>query len=1022
MYEFFDTAYYFLLQYIDQHSFLIPLGVIGLWRWSVWLLKEIVALQYRPLKNSHREPTTIVTPVYNENPQIFQKALNSWKKNNPDEIIAVIDYTDKKCIEIFQKFAEANSQAKLIITKKPGKRPALADGIKAASSPIVALVDSDTIWDGDVLKNGLCPFIDKKVAGVGTYQSVLKPKTIAQRIFDTQLDLRYCDEYPFLAASGDALVCLSGRTAFYRREIILPMLPDLVYETFNGQKMISGDDKTLTYLVLSQGWKVAYQNNAHVYTPGMENMSSYLKQRLRWARNSLRADLKALWQGWPFHHPSLVFFQMDKVAQAIVVLLSPLYFLVSLFLHIWTAALAIALWWIVSRSIKMYPHLKKEPKDVVLIPAFILYSFLTGVVKLYAFFTLNTQGWITRWHKKRLPAETLIKTAPAYVTALVIMILGLGIFFYKQSTYVIPREDQKYLLQSVLPYTASVHAQTAKPAVSKSEISSASYTTKKHILGFGETLQSIAFSYDVSYNDLLFANVSRITNQYAVEAGTVLTIPGKSTHIEPSYSFNFQRVYPDFLTVYYEPEGDMIMVSGRGKRITLADIHNAVGDQYLEEVKPKEWVLKSNLYLRSGVTLTLDQNEVTWLKMISNKKKYTYIRALNGVIVINGVKITSWDDTKGNVDTDIKDGRSYLLVKDSSRMDIYHSELAYLGFSRELDPKTSPYGVSWRMSNGKLGSALLTGEITGSKFHHNYFGAYTFGATGMVWRDNQFYSNVHYGLDPHDDSNGFLVENNRAFDNGTHGIIFSKRCKNNIIRNNISYNNRVNGIMLHESSDDNIVEGNTVYGNSDGIVVWRSSGNLIQNNIVSDNKRGIRGNHESVKNKIIGNRVANNTQYGIFLYGAADKNTIAQNTVLGSKTGIYIKTSGNVIEKNRLEKGAIGIFLFDNAAGNLVTDNRMAYFYSYGLYAKLIQGPQNKRGSNSMYRNRKDVFADRYYHPIQYASVVCPNIFLRNDLYSEAEKTSGFGETVETSFPQPTCATKKARPLVSSVLVSYNRL
>jgi hypothetical protein len=33
----------------------------------------------------------------------------------------------------------------------------------------------------DVIKNGLPPFHDKKVAGVGTYQNVLHPKTLAKK-------------------------------------------------------------------------------------------------------------------------------------------------------------------------------------------------------------------------------------------------------------------------------------------------------------------------------------------------------------------------------------------------------------------------------------------------------------------------------------------------------------------------------------------------------------------------------------------------------------------------------------------------------------------------------------------------------------------------------------------------------------------------------------------------------------------------------------------------------------------------
>src|SRR3989338_3824125 len=417
---------FYFQQYLDRHAFLVPLGIIGIWRWSVWLMKEIIGLRYHPKTLVYPAKVSIVTPVYNEDPQVFTHALASWMHNKPTEIIAIIDYTDKKCIEIFKQFQKKFSGAKLIITKTPGKRPALAEGIKEAKSEIVALVDSDTIWVEDTLRNGLPPFHDKRVAGVATYQSVLNPKTFAQKIFDVQLDLRYRHEYPFLAASGNALVCLSGRTAFYRREVILPMVDDLVNEKFLGRPVISGDDKRLTYLVLAAGWKVAYRSTSHVYTPGMSSLRAYLKQRLRWTRNSLRADLSAILSGWPARHPALLFFQIDKILQSFVVIISPIFFFVSIYLHLWMAVLVIPCWWFISRTVKLYyPHLSNKPENIIILPGYVLYSFLAGLLKIYALFTLNTQGWITRWDKSRLPQFRYIEHTPAYLaTVLVLVFLG----------------------------------------------------------------------------------------------------------------------------------------------------------------------------------------------------------------------------------------------------------------------------------------------------------------------------------------------------------------------------------------------------------------------------------------------------------------------------------------------------------------------------------------------------------------------------------------------------------------------
>lgn len=952
--------YFSALQYIEIYSFIIPLGIIGLWRWSVWLTKEIVALRYNPTVNSYTNSVSIVTPVYNENPKIFKLALASWEKNNPEEIIAVIDYTDKKCIQVFKEFSKKNKSAKLIITKIPGKRSALATGIRKAKSEIVALVDSDTIWEKDVKKNGLPPFINDNVAGVATYQNVLNPKTLAQKIFDVQLDLRYCDEFPFLAVAGDVLNCLSGRTAFYRRSVIVPMLHSLVHEKFNGKQVISGDDKSLTYLVLQAGWKVAYQGNSHVYTPGMESLTHYFRQRLRWSRNELRAGIDAMRKRWIFKYKVLVFFQFDKIAQAFVVVLSPIYFCLALFTGHFLEAGIIFAWWTISRCIKMYPHLKRRPQDIVILPAFIFSTFITGIIKVYAFFTLNTQGWITRWHKSRMRQFRFVELLPSYTaTGVVFLLLVSGVFYYKDLTYFSPRRQQAQLFSTTLVSPSKEFIAQADAYASPSAFIKKDLQVKKYIVKDGESITQIAEKFGITPENLLLSNVARLTNWNNIEPGFVLSIPGKDVHLSFSPTFNYERIYPDNLQIVYQPETDTIRVSGRGTKITLADIQNSVGEKYLEKQKNKVWFLKSNVYIASGVTLTLSAKEVSWLKLQSNPKKIATLQAYNGTILIEGVKITSWDDTKNTFDTNMDDKRSYILVKNGSRMDIYNSELAYLGYSRDLTPETSPYGVSWRMPPQNRASALLTGEVVNSKFHHNYFGVYTFGATGMLWRGNEFYSNTRYGFDPHDDSNGALIENNIAHDNGTHGFIISKRCMYNTFRNNISYNNKLHGIMLHEKSDYNILENNTIYGNVDGIALWHSSKNIIKNNSLYGNERGIRASAGSIGNNIVKNTIHNSSEYGIYFYEKSNTNTVRENSLYDNAIALYIKTSKNNIENNIIHDNNIGLYLLEEASSNLIAHNSFIYHTQNGIYSKLSDTFKNYLKDNSMAFNRKNVFIQK---------------------------------------------------------------
>jgi parallel beta-helix repeat protein len=139
--------------------------------------------------------------------------------------------------------------------------------------------------------------------------------------------------------------------------------------------------------------------------------------------------------------------------------------------------------------------------------------------------------------------------------------------------------------------------------------------------------------------------------------------------------------------------------------------------------------------------------------------------------------------------------------------------------------------VNWRRS---------TGGATDSVFHHNFFGAYSYQARGLVFRGNVFRDNKLYGLDPHTGSTRLVVERNQAFRNGAHGIVFSEDVTDGVVRGNRSFANGDNGIVLDERSDRNLVSGNLVEGNQgDGIVILGSSDNLVRGNVVRGNRVGI---------------------------------------------------------------------------------------------------------------------------------------------------------------------------------------
>ncbi|MDW0120244.1 MAG: glycosyltransferase, partial [Nitrososphaeraceae archaeon] len=286
----------FIPSSLYNYWLIIPLGIIGIWRWTVWLIKKIVATLYSPItpgstkaaSNATEQFTvSVIIPVYKEDKKIFKRSLESWWKNNPAEIIAIIDKSDLECVAEFKEFQQDKSNLKLIVTSKPGKRAALADGISESKGSILALTDSDTMWDSNFLENALRPFqVDPKIGGVTPKYHPIETRTIWQKMTDIFWDMRNYLDMPAQTAGGKALSCLSGKTALYRREILVPKMNFFLNENILGRKKESGEDKCFTRLVQQEGWKTYYQSSAVIYSSAAPGFDQFIRQRIRWARNS----------------------------------------------------------------------------------------------------------------------------------------------------------------------------------------------------------------------------------------------------------------------------------------------------------------------------------------------------------------------------------------------------------------------------------------------------------------------------------------------------------------------------------------------------------------------------------------------------------------------------------------------------------------------------------------------------------------------------------------------------------------
>ncbi|CAM9267840.1 unnamed protein product, partial [Ascophyllum nodosum] len=220
----------------------------------------------------------------------------------------------------------------------------------------------------------------------------------------------------------------------------------------------------------------------------------------------------------------------------------------------------------------------------------------------------------------------------------------------------------------------------------------------------------------------------------------------------------------------------------------------------------------------------------------------------------------------------------------NARMDIFRSEIAYLGYDA-----SESYGISYKarglckdLSNLDIyddDNGLdygVYGDIYRSHIHHNWFGHYSWGHNGGKWQYNEVHDNIGYGFDPHDDSDNVKIIGNTVYNNGWHGIIASKRCTDITIKKNVVYNNGRNGIMLHRSCDRAVVRENHSYNNGDaGMALYESFECKVYNNLFEYNKHGIRWSNGANDNRAWENTIRigsdSEARYALYMYKGEDE-------------------------------------------------------------------------------------------------------------------------------------------------------
>jgi mannuronan 5-epimerase len=392
-----------------------------------------------------------------------------------------------------------------------------------------------------------------------------------------------------------------------------------------------------------------------------------------------------------------------------------------------------------------------------------------------------------------------------------------------------------------------------------------------------------------------------------------------------------QSVYASPECISYDSRNNAIVISCGNANLT--DVYNALNATNPGIINkgsdPKEWFLNASIKVENNTNFYINSTDTSWLKINSTftgivDKEPNNILA-RGNLIIDSVKITSWDTNKNDYalsDTNGTIPRSYILVNyGNGTTNITNSELAYLGYKHSRN-----FGLTYYTGAGSI--------IKNNKIHDLWYGFYSDGFAGAAYNiiieGNEFYKNRFQGIAPHSGSHHLTISNNSVHNNGR-GIICSINCYNIIIESNNVFDNSFYGIILHNNVSHSTIANNIVYDNEqDQISLY----DLVNNNSVHANKisngyNGIRVSDGSSNNTINNNTIANSYLAGIILLKGASQNTITSNTINNSNYALLIldqNTVNNTFNNNELlnsKEEAIKLYKADNSTNKL--ENNTSY-------------------------------------------------------------------------------------------------
>jgi len=357
-------------------------------------------------KDLNKNKIGIVYPIYNEKKEVLERVLKTAlkvEKNLPTIKILFLDdgstnYDDVK--PIYDKYKKLFKNAEFISKKNEGKRHTQKFGFDILKDyKYIITVDSDTLINSDAIINSISKLENDNT--IGAITGDIKVENKGTNFLTTLISLRYWLAFNLERQAqnfSDSVLCCSGPFTVYRNNILQNMKDKYINQTFLGNIATYGDDRHLTNLVFSQGYKVKYNSEAIAYTYVPENLDSYFNQQTRWNKSFFR---EIIWS-MKYSKNISIYSLFDMYSQLIIFILFSFAISATIFNYlqsgdIYTFIYYISLVLLMGFIRSLYAIIRTFNFKFILfsIYGFIHILFLVPI-RLKALLTLNDTNWGTR--------------------------------------------------------------------------------------------------------------------------------------------------------------------------------------------------------------------------------------------------------------------------------------------------------------------------------------------------------------------------------------------------------------------------------------------------------------------------------------------------------------------------------------------------------------------------------------------------------------------------------------------------